>query len=107
MAVMVSPGMPNKSDGTQPEARLASLLAQGRPGYLPSLILSPLWVWAVSAEIAAWRLLEAETHPREHFDPLWKLAYMWEHPLLLPASTYIVLTVLLLVAMMPDGVLNL
>jgi uncharacterized membrane protein len=94
---------------------------------LPSLILSPLWVWAVSAEIAAWRLLEAETHPREHFDPLWKLAYMWEHPLhfplaawttvtvwgdrlwpeligilgwqdiLLPASTYIVLTVLLLV----------
>jgi hypothetical protein len=94
---------------------------------LPSLILSPLWVWAVSAEIAAWRLLEADTHPREHFDPLWKLAYMWEHPLhfplaawtavtvwgdrlwpeligilgwqdiLLPASTYIVLTVLLLV----------
>jgi uncharacterized membrane protein len=81
----------------------------------------------VSAEIAAWRLLEAETHSREHFDPLWKLAYMWEHPLhfplaawtavtvwgdrlwpeligilgwqdiLLPASTYIVLTVLLLV----------
>jgi len=33
MAMMVSPGMPNKSDGTQPEARLASLLAQGRPGY--------------------------------------------------------------------------
>ena len=27
MAVMVSPGMPNRSDGTQPEARLALLLA--------------------------------------------------------------------------------
>src|SRR4029450_12963172 len=24
---------------------------------LPSLILSPLWVWAVSAQIAAWRVL--------------------------------------------------
>src|SRR5256886_11545496 len=91
----------------------------------PAFILSPLWILAVSADIAAWRLLEGETHPREHFDPLWKLAYMWEHPLhfplaawtavtvwgdrlwpeligilgwqdiLLPASTYIVLTVLL------------
>ena len=27
IAVMVSPGMPNSSDGTQPEARLALLLA--------------------------------------------------------------------------------
>src|SRR6266536_2547952 len=94
---------------------------------VPSFILSPLWVLAVSADIAAWRLAEAETYPREHFDPLLKLAYMWEHPvhfplaawtaltvwggplwpeligilgwqdILLPASTYIVLTVLLLV----------
>src|SRR6478672_12824900 len=94
---------------------------------VPGFILSPLWVLAVSADIAAWRLLEGETHAREHFDPLWKLAYMWDHPLhfplaawtavtvwgdrlwpeligilgwqdiLLPASTYIVLTVLLLV----------
>src|SRR6201987_45661 len=39
----------------------------------PGLILSPLWVLAVSADLAAWRLLEGETHPREHFDPLWKL----------------------------------
>src|SRR3989475_1790497 len=39
---------------------------------VPSFILSPLWVLAVSADIAAWRLLEAETYPREHFDPLWK-----------------------------------
>ena len=60
---------------------------------LPSLILSPLWVWAVSGEIAAWRLLEAETHPREHFDPLWKLAYMWEHPLHFPLATWTAVTV--------------
>lgn len=60
---------------------------------LPSLILSPLWVVAVSADIAAWRLLEAETHPREHFDPLWKLAYMWEHPLHFPLAVWTAVTV--------------
>ena len=60
---------------------------------LPSLILSPLWVWAVSGEIAAWRLLEAETHPREHFNPLWKLAYMWEHPLHFPLAAWTAVTV--------------
>jgi uncharacterized membrane protein len=59
----------------------------------PSLILSPLWVVAVSADIAAWRLLEGETHPREHFDPLWKLAYMWEHPLHFPLAAWRALTV--------------
>jgi uncharacterized membrane protein len=59
---------------------------------VPSLILSPLWMLAVSADIAAWRLLEAETHPREHFDPLWKLAYMWEHPLHFPLAAWTALT---------------
>ena len=47
---------------------------------LPSLILSPLWVFAVSADIAAWRLQLEEHHPPEHFDPVWKLVYMWDHP---------------------------
>lgn len=60
---------------------------------LPSFILSPLWVWAVSAEIAAWRLLEAESHPREHFDPLWKLAYMLEHPFHFPLAAWTAVTV--------------
>ncbi len=60
---------------------------------VPSFILSPLWVLAVSADIAAWRLLEAETYPREHFDPLWKLAYMWEHPLHFPLAAWTALTV--------------
>jgi uncharacterized membrane protein len=60
---------------------------------VPGFILSPLWVLAVSGDIAAWRLLEGETHPREHFDPLWKLAYMWEHPLHFPLAAWTALTV--------------
>jgi Predicted membrane protein (DUF2142) len=60
---------------------------------IPSFILSPLWVIAVSADMAAWRLLEGETHPHEHFDPLWKLAYMWEHPLHFPLAAWTAVTV--------------
>jgi uncharacterized membrane protein len=60
---------------------------------MPSLILSPLWVMAVSADVGAWRLLEQESHPREHFDPLWKLAYMWEHPLHFPLAMWTAMTV--------------
>jgi uncharacterized membrane protein len=60
---------------------------------VPSFVLSPLWIWAVSAEIAAWRLLESEIHPREHFDPLWKLAYMWQHPLHFPKAAWTAVTV--------------
>ena len=52
---------------------------------VPSLILSPLWVLGVSADVAAWRLMEAESHPREHFDPLWKLALHVGEPIALPA----------------------
>jgi uncharacterized membrane protein len=59
----------------------------------PSFILSPLWIIAVSADVAAWRLLEAETNPLEQFDPLWKLAYMWEHPLHFPLAMWTALTV--------------
>jgi hypothetical protein len=55
---------------------------------LPCLVLSPLWVVAVSAEIAAWRLQLEEHHPPEHFDPLWKLFYMWEHPSHFPLATW-------------------
>ena len=60
---------------------------------IPGFILSPLWVIAVSADIAAWRLGEAETYPREYFDPLWKLAYMWEHPLHFPLAVWTTVTV--------------
>jgi uncharacterized membrane protein len=55
---------------------------------LPSVILSPMWVFAVSAEIAAWRLQEEGRHPPEHFDPLWKLLYMWDHPYHFPLAAW-------------------
>jgi uncharacterized membrane protein len=55
---------------------------------LPGLILSPLWVIAVSADIAAWRLQGEAFHPPEHFDPLWKLRYMWEHPFHFPLAAW-------------------
>jgi hypothetical protein len=55
---------------------------------LPSLVLSPLWVVAVSAEIATWRLQLEEHHPPEQFDPLWKLFYMWEHPAHFPLGVW-------------------
>src|SRR6266508_3530734 len=47
----------------------------------------------VLLELMVCRLLEGETHPREHFDPLWKLAYMWEHPLHFPLAAWTALTV--------------
>jgi hypothetical protein len=53
---------------------------------LPALVLSPLWVFTVSAEIAAWGLQLEEHHPPEYFDPVWKLSYMWEHPAHFPLS---------------------
>ncbi len=55
---------------------------------LPCLVLSPLWVVAVSGEMAAWRLQIEEYHPPEHFDPLWKLSYMWENPWHFPLATW-------------------
>ena len=55
---------------------------------LPSLILSPIWVVAVSAEIAAWRLQLEKFHPPEHFDPIWKLHYMWDHPRHFPLAVW-------------------
>jgi Predicted membrane protein (DUF2142) len=55
---------------------------------LPCLVLSPLWVFAVSADIATWRLQEEGYHPPEHFDPLWKLWYMWEQPLHFPLAAW-------------------
>src|SRR5438034_9221468 len=75
--------------------RIAKLLRQWTSlavTTLPSLILSPLWVLAVSADIAVWRLAQAETYPREYFDPLWKLAYMWEHPLHFPLAAWTSIT---------------
>jgi Predicted membrane protein (DUF2142) len=59
---------------------------------LPSLILSPLWVYSVSADIAAWRLLEERNDPPEYFNLLWKLSYMWEHPFHFPLAAWTALS---------------
>jgi Predicted membrane protein (DUF2142) len=59
---------------------------------LPGLILSPLWVIAVSADIAVWRLLEERNDSFEQFNPLWKLLYMWEHPYHFPLAAWTALS---------------
>jgi uncharacterized membrane protein len=38
--------------------------------------------------MAAWRLQIEEYHPPEHFDPLWKLSYMWGNPWHFPLATW-------------------
>jgi hypothetical protein len=55
---------------------------------LPCLVLSPLWVVAVSGEMGAWRLQLEEQYPPEHFDPVWKLFYMWDHPWHFPMAAW-------------------
>jgi uncharacterized membrane protein len=55
---------------------------------LPGVVLSPLWVIGVSADVAAWRVWEGHNYPPEHFNPLWKLAYMWEHPYHFPLAAW-------------------
>ena len=47
-----------------------------------------MWVVLVSAEVGAWRLQKEGHHPLEHFDPLWKLFYMWEHPYHFPLAVW-------------------
>src|SRR5258708_14163230 len=55
---------------------------------LPGVILSPLWVVGVSADVAAWRVREGHDYPVDQFDPLGKLAYSWEHPFHFPLATW-------------------
>ena len=60
---------------------------------LPGVVLSPLWVIAVSGEMAAWRIVGHTGLPPEQFDPVWKLRFMMEHPLHFPkASLQLLLT---------------
>ena len=42
----------------------------------------------VSADVAAWRVREGHNYPPEQFNPLWKLAYMWEHPFHFPLTAW-------------------
>lgn len=51
---------------------------------LPGLILTPLWVIAVSGDAGTWRISDGSNLPAEQFDPLWKLGQMIGDPLLFP-----------------------
>ena len=51
---------------------------------LPSVILTGLWTLAGSADVAAYRLTDSMNMPAQHFDPVWKLGYMLQEPLLFP-----------------------
>src|SRR5258705_1250643 len=54
---------------------------------LPGVILSPLWVVGVSADVAAWRVREGHDYPVDQFDSLWELAYIWGQPVHFSLST--------------------
>jgi hypothetical protein len=53
---------------------------------VPALLAAPLWMAAVSADVAAWRILEGTGLRPEEFSPGWKLAYMLQHPLHFPRA---------------------
>lgn len=58
----------------------------------PGLILAPLWLWAVDAEMAAWRLYANGEMPREYFSFSYKLGFMLENPLHFPGAVLATLT---------------
>jgi len=51
---------------------------------LPSVILAGLWTVASSADVAAYRMLGYMNVQVEQFDPVWKLRFMMNEPLLFP-----------------------
>jgi uncharacterized membrane protein len=54
----------------------------------PGLVLTAAWIWAVDAEMAAWRIYADAGHPREHFELGWKLRFMLENPLHFPHAMF-------------------
>jgi len=68
---------------TELRRRWSSLALVAAPGF----ILSPLWVLAVSADIAAWRLLEGETPPARTFRSVMEARVHVGAPTPLPAGS--------------------
>jgi uncharacterized membrane protein len=50
----------------------------------PPLVFAAIWTVLSGTDVAIWRIDGSQT-PAEHFDPVWKLRYMIEHPLHFPA----------------------
>src|SRR5262249_52910908 len=46
----------------------------------PGLALTPLWIMAVAADVAAWRMVEGTGEPREHFEMAWELRFLFGPP---------------------------
>ena len=82
-----------------PQIALALLEAMARPFkelprrwrtlalvVLPGLILSPLWIAAVSGDAGAWRIFLNTDMPPEQFFLGWKLRFMLEHPSHFPVA---------------------
>ena len=79
-----------------PQLALVVLAAMKRPArelphrwkaaavVLPGVILTALWTIVGSADVAAYRLTDSMNMPPHHFDPVWKLQYMLQEPLLFP-----------------------
>ena len=53
---------------------------------LPAVVLTVMWVTMGSVDVAAWRYYEGAQLPKEQFNPVWKLRYMFEHPLHFPTQ---------------------
>lgn len=53
---------------------------------LPALLLAPLWVAAISADVGAWRILHGTGFRPEEFSAAWKLGYMIDNPLHFPRA---------------------
>jgi uncharacterized membrane protein len=47
---------------------------------VPGLVLSLLWIAAVSGDIGAWRISEGSGLSPQEFDPVWKLVFLLAHP---------------------------
>jgi Predicted membrane protein (DUF2142) len=52
---------------------------------VPAVAVTLLWAAVSSGDVAAWRIVDGTTNATEHFQPLWKLRFLLEHPLHFPA----------------------
>jgi hypothetical protein len=51
---------------------------------MPAIVLTLVWAAVSSGDAASWRILEGSNNAPEHFQPLWKLRFLLEHPLHFP-----------------------
>jgi uncharacterized membrane protein len=47
---------------------------------LPAIVLALAWTWVSAGDVAAWRIVDGTTNAPEHFQPMWKLRFLVQHP---------------------------